>query len=117
MQDELGSDAKQAPVADGLPEEIKGAEEEYQQRFFLKLLLESVLENQSNVLDYSALLKKYASLSGQNHKGYAAVNFMPTHSKTHLKAIALLCSVLQQYLQLNIGCPDCAGRSRICDAS
>ncbi|KAK9862653.1 hypothetical protein WJX84_010410 [Apatococcus fuscideae] len=65
----LGTDARQAPVdAQGLPDRMEGAAEEYQQRSFLKLLLESVLESRSPVLNYTALLETYASLSGQAHK-------------------------------------------------
>ncbi|KAK9824933.1 hypothetical protein WJX74_008181 [Apatococcus lobatus] len=68
-QELLGTDARQAPVdAQGLPDRMEGAAEEYQQRSFLKLLLESVLESRSPVLNYTALLETYASLSGQAHK-------------------------------------------------
>lgn len=94
----LGSDAQQTQVrADGLPDSIDGASEEQQQRFFLKLLLESVLENKSNVLDYTGLLQSYAEQSGQAHKGYALqqndhITLMLTFDVT-LTCFALLLSV------------------------
>ena len=68
-QAELGPAPGKATLdRDGLPESIIGASEEHQQRFFLKLMLESVLESKSPVLDFTVLLQKYAVLSGQAHK-------------------------------------------------